>query len=180
MGGGGMTIKTGKRAAIASLFIAFLLVILPAQADELGIYAYAGKGLRNGAYNVGIGYEPIKIGNGRIGGDLEFIDAGEQPEPHRNINRFLNLNVVAHVPFSDRVTGFGKFGISSTRFSHNGTNDYEADKSFKGLTASVGLETPITKNLMLGFQVSVFEYQQANNPNMGGYSNAVLMLRYKL
>jgi opacity protein-like surface antigen len=158
----------------------FALFVSTAQADELGLYAYAGKGLRNGAYNVGAGYEPIKIGNGRFGAEVEFIDAGEQPEPHPNINRFLNLNIVGRVEFSDRVTGFGKAGISSTRYSHNGTNDYEADKSLKGFTASVGLETPLSKNTMLGFQVSVMEYQQASNPNMGGYSNAVLLLRYKL
>ena len=158
--------------------IALLLTISTAQASDF--YVCAGKGLRNGAYNVGLGYEPITIGNGKLGAELELIDAGEQPEPHPNINRFININAVAHVRFTERVTGFGKFGVSSTRFSHNGVNDYEADKAFKGWTASVGLETPLTKNLMGGAQVSVFEYQQASNPNMGGYSNAVLFLRWKL
>jgi len=158
--------------------LALLLTISTAQASDF--YVYAGKGLRNGAYNVGIGYEPITLGNAKLGTELEFIDAGEQPKPHRNINRMLNLNVVAHVKFTDHVYGFGKIGISSTRYSHNGTNDYVADKSFNGTTASVGLETPISKSLMAGFQASVMEYQQASNPNMGGYTNAVAYLRWKL
>ena len=158
--------------------IALLLTISTAQASDF--YLYAGKGLRNGAYNVGVGYEPITIGNGKLGAELEFIDAGEQPEPHKNINRFLNINAVAHVKFSDFVTGFGKIGVSSTRYSHNGTNSYQADEGFNGATASVGLETPLTKNMMGGVQVSVMEYQQASNLNMGGYSNAVLFLRWKL
>ena len=158
--------------------IALILTISTAQASDF--YLYTGKGLRNGAYNVGAGWEPITIGNGKLGAELEFIDAGEQPEPHHNINRFLNINVVAHVKFSERIYGFGKFGLSSTRYSHNGANDYVADKGFNGTTASVGLETPLTKNMMGGVQVSVMEYQQASNPNMGGYSNAVLFLRWKL
>ena len=158
--------------------IALLLTISTAQASDF--YLYAGKGLRNGAYNVGAGWEPITIGNAKIGGEVEFIDAGEQPAPHRNINRMLNLNVVSHVKFTDYVYGFGKIGISSTRYSHNGTNGYKATKDFNGYTASVGLETPLTKNLMGGVQVSVMEYQQASNPNMGGYTNAVAYLRWKL
>jgi hypothetical protein len=158
--------------------LVLLLTISTAQASDF--YVYAGKGLRNGAYNVGIGYEPISLGNAKLGTELEFIDAGEQPKPHRNINRMLNLNVVAHVKFTDHVYGFGKIGISSTRYSYNGTNCYEATKDFNGHTASVGLETPLTKNLMGGVQVSVMEYQQASNPNMGGYTNAVLFLRWKL
>jgi len=158
--------------------LALLLTISTAQASDF--YLYAGKGLRNGAYNVGAGWEPITIGNAKLGGEVEFIDAGEQPEPHKNINRFLNLNVVAHVKFSERIYGFGKFGLSSTRYSYNGTNCYVADKDFNGATAPVGLETPLSKNLMAGFQLSVFEYQQASNPNMGGYSNAVAYLRWKL
>jgi len=161
-----------------TLFAAFLL-LLPLAAQASDLYASIGKGLRHGAYNVAVGYEPINLRDGRIGIEAEFIDAGEQPNPHRNINRFLNLNIVGHVPFTEKISGFGKFGISSTRYSHNGTNDYIADESFNGMTASVGLETPLTKNLMAGFQVSVFEYQQVNNPNMGGYSNAVIMMRYK-
>jgi len=158
--------------------LALLLTISTAQASDF--YVYAGKGLRNGAYNVGAGWEPITIGNGKLGAELEFIDAGDQPEPHKNINRMLNINVVAHTKFTERITGFGKLGLSSTRYSHNGTNDYVADKGFNGMTASVGLETPLTKNLMGGVQVSVMEYQQASNHNMGGYSNAVLFLRWKL
>jgi len=158
--------------------LALLLTISTAQASDF--YLYAGKGLRNGAYNVGAGYSPIQLGSAHLGAEIELVDCGAQPEPHPNINRMLNINAVAHVRFSDNVYGFGKFGVSSTRFSHNGVNDYVADKSFKGWTASVGLETPITKNLMGGVQASVFEYQQASNPNMGGYSNAVLFLRCKL
>jgi len=158
--------------------LALLLTISTAQASDF--YISIGKGLRHGAYTVASGFEPIAVGNAKLGVELELNDAGEQPEPHKNINRFLNLSVVAHTKFTERITGFGKFGISSTRFSHNGTNDYEADKGFNGMTASVGLETPLTKNLMGGVQVSVMEYQQASNPNMGGYSNAVLFLRWKL
>jgi opacity protein-like surface antigen len=158
--------------------LALLLTVSTAQASDF--YVYAGKGLRNGAYNVGVGYEPLNLGNAKLGAELEFNDAGHQPEPYPNINRFLNINAVAHVKFSERVTGFGKIGISSTRYSHNGTNDYEADKGFNGMTASVGLETPLSKNLMLGFQASVYEYQQVNNPNKGGYSNAVVHVRWKL
>ena len=160
--------------------ILFALLVSTAQADEIGLYASAGKGLRDGAYNVAVGYEPLRIGIGRLGAEVEFIDAGKQPTPHKNINRFLNLNIVAHVPFNEHVTGFGKIGVTSTRYSENNTNCYQADEEFKGYTASVGLETPITNNMIVGFQVSVMEYQQASNPNMGGYSNAVLMLRYKL
>ena len=158
--------------------LAFILTVSTAQASDL--YVYAGKGLRNGAYNVGVGYEPITIGNGKLGAELEFIDAGEQPEPHKNVNRMLNLNVVAHANWTEHIIGFGKIGISSTRFSRNGTNSYEADKGFNGMTASVGLETPLTKNLMGGVQVSVMEYQQASNPNMGGYTNAVAYMRWKI
>jgi len=158
--------------------LALLLTVSTAQASDF--YLYAGKGLRNGAYNVGVGWEPITIGNGKLGAELELIDAGEQPEPHHNINRFLNINVVAHTKFSERIYGFWKFGVSSTRYSYNGTNDYEADNGFNGTTASIGLETPISKNLIGGVQVSVMEYQQASNPNMGGYTNAVAYLRWKL
>jgi len=163
---------------IKTLFLLFALAAQFAQASDF--YLSAGKGLRNGAYAVSAGFEPLHVDNSKFGFEIELNDAGEQPEPHRNINRMLNLSAVAHVKISERIYGLGKFGVSSTRFSHNGTNDYIADKTFKGWTASVGLETPLNKHLMGGVQVSVFEYQQASNPNMGGYSNVVLFVRWML
>jgi hypothetical protein len=157
-----------------------LFFLTPVAYADSDIYLSLGKGLRHGAYNVAAGWEPITLGHAKLGAELEFIDCGEQPDPYQNINRMLNINAVAHVKFNDYVTGFGKYGVSSTRYSHNGTNSYEADDGFVGTTASVGLETPLNKNLMVGFQASVFEYQQSNNPNMGGYSNAVIHVRWKL
>jgi hypothetical protein len=157
-----------------------MFLLTPVAYADSDLYLSLGKGLRHGAYNVAAGYEPLQVGNSKFGLEIELNDAGDQPEPHKNINRMLNLSAVAHVKISERIYGLGKLGISSTRFSRNGTNDYEADKSFNGTTASVGLETPLSKDLMVGFQASVFEYQQTNNPNKGGYSNAVIHVRWKL
>ncbi len=160
--------------------LALLLSTIILSAEASDVYFSAGKGLREGAYAVAVGYEPLKVGNGQFGVEVELNDAGKQPEPHKNINRMLNLSLTGNVKFNDYLYGFGKFGISSTRYSHNGTNNYEADKSFKGTTASVGIETPVHKNIRVGIQVSVFEYQQANNPNMGGYANGILFIKLKI
>jgi len=158
--------------------LALLLGISTAQASDF--YLFAGKGTRPGAAAAAVGYLPVRIGNGAFGVEVELNDCGEQPNPHQNINRMLNFNLVGRAAFNKYLYGFGKIGMSSTRYSINGTNEYVADKGLTGYTAAVGVETPISKTLLLGLQASVFEYQQASNPNMGGYSNVVLFVRWLL
>jgi hypothetical protein len=158
--------------------IALILTIQFAHAGDF--YLIAGKGTRHGAAAVAVGYLPVNVGNGAFGVEVELNDCGEQPNPHQNINRMLNFNLVGRAAFNKYLYGFGKIGASSTRYSFNGTNDYAADKGLTGHTAAIGVETPISETLLLGLQASVFEYQQSSNPNMGGYSNLVLFVRWLL
>jgi hypothetical protein len=157
---------------------AAVLATIPALASA-DAYVAAGHGFRAQSWHAAIGATPLQFERGRIGGELAFYSMGEQPEGYENINRMAEVNVVGFADFTDRFTGFAKLGANSTRWSHNGTNDYDrSGDSLWGWQAGVGVETPITRNLSAYLQVTTYEYRQVNNPNNGGYTYSGLGVRY--
>ena len=163
------------------------LVLLGILAVGLG---YSGSVLATGY--VGVGYDmrmraqsyDVTVGwlhDIGLGVEVGFENMGEQPPGYPNINRFVTLNGVGYTKFHDRLYGYGKMGIHTSKYSHNGTNNYDRSKdSLIGYQAAVGLETPLYKNtVMLYGQWAVYEYRQVNNPNMGGFHKPSLGIRVK-
>lgn len=147
-----------------------LLCLLSTQAVA-DTYITLGHGFRYEAYNVAVGHHLIDLDNAKIGVEAEFASMGQQPPGYPNINRMVNLTGIVHSHLGGNLYGFGKFGINNTRFSHNGTNDYDRAKdTLWGYAASVGLEYRLTDNVHLHGGVQTHEYRQVNNPNMGGFT----------
>lgn len=160
------------------LLIALLaLTAMPIHASD--VFVTAGKGTRAGAFNASVGWMPVKLNAGAFGLEVEYTDCGEQPEPLPNINRMLALNVIGRAQFSPSVSAYGKVGMHTTRYSYNGTNDYEHDREPTGWNVSVGLDTPLGKHLHLAGQVTVFDYRQVSGVNHGGYVHPSIGLRYQ-
>ncbi len=163
---------------LPNIISAVIASLLYSNNANSAIYLEAAKGFRGGSYNVSAGWEPIKLDNGTIGGEIAYTDCGDQPDGN-NINRMLQFNITGHVKFSPRIHGFAKIGVNNTDTSYNGTNTYDrSGDSLWGYNAGAGLETPLGYNTMLYAQVTVFEYRQVNNPNMGGYTYPSIGLRY--
>jgi opacity protein-like surface antigen len=157
-----------------------LLLILFSSIASAEVYLTVGHGFRAQSYRAAAGWLPFDLGNGRMGAEVGFSSMGEQPEGYNNINRMAEINIAAYIQFNDRLTGFGKVGANNTKWSHNGTNDYDrSGDSLWGWHVSIGLETPITENLFLQGQVATYEYRQVNNPNMGGYTYPSIGIRWR-
>jgi hypothetical protein len=153
--------------------------IIPALASADASLA-VGHGFRADSWHAAAGVTPLQFERGRIGGELAFYSMGEQPDGFENINRMAEINLIGFSDFTDRVTGFAKVGANNTRWSHNGTNDYDrSGDSLWGWQAGVGLETAIAGDLSAYMQVTTYEYRQVNNPNKGGYTYSGFGLRYR-
>jgi hypothetical protein len=162
------------RSIIAFLFALFTL---PVHADA---YVAAGHGFRAQSGHVAVGVTPVHFDRARLGGELAFYSMGEQPEGFENINRMAEVNLVGFADFTERITGFAKFGANNTHWSHNGTNDYDrSGDSLWGWHGGVGVETSIAGGLSGYLQATAYQYRQVNNPNNGGYTYAGFGLRYR-
>ncbi len=159
---------------LAHIFL-LLLVCATAHADA---YLSAGASYREGSKQVSAGVLSRVTDQLKIGIEMEFTDCGKQPSPHDNINRMLSMSLVAVSDVNEKYSVFGKFGANSTMFSHNGENDYKADESFKGVNAAAGMLYKINDRVSAYIQATVFQYQQANNKNFGGYTTVFGGLRY--
>ena len=159
--------------------LALALLATPALAVEP--YVAVSHGFRAESYGVAVGADIIKLDNGSFGVEGAFTSMGRQPAGYHNINRMAEVNLVAHVKFSERVYGFAKVGANNTAWSHNGTNSYDrSGDSLWGWHVGAGLEMPLpfTDNLMLQAGMTTYEYVQVNNPNKGGFSHQYVGLRY--
>lgn len=158
------------------LILIALFFPMYSQADG---YISVDTNFREEGFTFAAGWLPFKLDNGSIGGEIAFTSCGKQPEGFNNINKMLQANLVGRVYFSPSIIGFGKVGIHTTEYSENGTNDYDRKgDSLIGYNATAGIETPITENIMLYGSVTVFEYRQVNNKNMGGYTYPSIGFKY--
>lgn len=158
---------------------AFLIVLftLPAHA---GTYVATGHGFRTQSWHAAAGITPLEFERSRVGVEVAAYSMGEQPDGFENINRMAEINVVGFADFTDRFTGFAKFGANNTKWSHNGTNDYDrAGDNLWGWHGGVGVETPIAGGLSGYLQVTTYQYRQVNNPHNGGYTYSGFGLRYR-
>jgi hypothetical protein len=131
--------------------------------------------LRDQSYDVTAGW----LSDRGLGVEVGFENMGRQPPGFPNINKFVTLNLVGRTKFYDWLYGYGKGGIHTSKYSYNGTNDYDrSGDSLIGYQAAVGLETPVYKDsVMLYAQYTVYEYRQVNNPNMGGFHKPSIGIR---
>jgi len=162
-------------ALIIAVF--FFLCTLPAKASD--IYVSAGLGVRSGSMNASVGWLPINLDGGDLGIELEYTNCGEQPEPIKNINKFVELSVLGRAKFSKHITAYGKAGMHTSRLSYNGFNDHKHTKEPWGWQVGVGVETPIMPSTYIQAQVTVFDYTQVTGVHFGGYVHSSIGLRYQ-
>lgn len=167
------------KTAIASVLVAVTVSFCHLAPATAGPYVSAGYDirLRDQSYDVNIGW----LHSSGLGVDVGFENMGRQPPGFPNVNKFVTLSAIGYTKFFDRLYGYGKAGIHTSKYSHNGTNNYDrSGDSLIGYQAAVGLETPLYKDkVMLYGQVAVYQYRQVNNPNMGGYNKPSIGLRVK-
>jgi len=162
------------RKLIVSLAALAALTSAPTHAD---VYVAAGYDvrMRDQSYDVALGW----LHRSGLGVEVAFENMGEQAPGFPNLNKFLSVSAIGYTKFSDRLYGYGKFGVHTSKFSHNGTNSYDREgDSLIGYQAAVGLETPLYRDTVkLYGQFAVYEYRQVNNPNMGGFHKPSVGLR---
>lgn len=170
-----LKLKSHVMVAALALVAGAVYATRDAHAD---VYVAAGYGatLRDKSVDLTAGW----LHSSGLGVEIGYENMGRQPAGYNNVNKFLTLNVVGFTKFSDRLYGYGKAGIHSSKLSHNGTNNYDrSGDSLIGYQAAVGLETPLYKGVTLYGQWSVYEYRQVNNPNMGGFHKPSVGVRIK-
>jgi len=162
------------------LKVKYLLVIgLPLLVKYTSVYAdpyiALGHGFRGESGHIALGYKFTD----NIAAETAFYSMGDQPPGFENINRMAELNVLGFTKFNNKLLGFGKFGANNTKWSHNGTNDYDrSNDSLWGWHGGVGIELLLKDNLSMYAQATTYQYRQVNNPNMGGYTYSGLGFRY--
>lgn len=168
-----MSFNLRRYAAIVSLALSSCMP-MPALADPYAAVGYDMR-MRDKSVDVTLGW----LHESGLGVEMGYENMGRQPAPHRNINQFATVNVVGFHKVNEHLTWYAKAGIHTSKWSHNGTNDYDRSKdSLIGYQAAMGVETPLYKGATLYAQYTVYEYRQVNNPNMGGFHKPSFGLRY--
>ncbi len=141
-----------------------LLLGLLATAPAHGISIAAGRGSR--PHNLDLALRAGAF-------EAEYVDEGEQPEGIPDINRIVNLDLLAR---SDgRLAAFAKLGLSSSRLSHNGGgNGYRNHTGFTGENAGLGLEGALTRSFGWRLQWLWMRYQQCSVPDYETFNTVTL------
>lgn len=156
-----------------------LPLILLSNLAYADVYMALGASAREKSYNVSVGWHPLETESAKIGAEVEFASMGKQPSGYNNINRMVSVSAVAHVHLIGDVYGFGKFGINNTKYSYNGTNNYDrSNDSLWGTVTAVGVEYKYTDNLYFQVHGDTHRYRQVNNPNIGGFTYIGAGIRY--
>jgi len=140
-----------------------------------GPYAGAGLSYQPGAWNATVGYKLTKL----IGVEAEYIDAGSDPVGITNLKSLVNLDLIFRADLTNKLTGFGKFGVTAAKFYYDSPTDKEYPAGFVGYNIGVGVEYPVNKQTRLQLQYFIIDYLQAD-PFMGTYGYSSLGLNYTL
>jgi len=162
-----VTIMHKLATAFGRFFFACALGIPAAHAADIAI----GRSIR--PHNIDIA--------ARFGyAEIEFIDEGEQPNGIPNRNRVVNLDAVLPL-HAGRWTLYAKAGLSSSRFSYNGSgNGYHNRTGFTGQNAGIGVEYALTPQWAVRVQTVWMRYQQSDIPayECFTYTSAMLVFNF--
>lgn len=115
-----------------------------------------------------------------VGAQLEYIDEGKQPAPIANVNRALNLDAVAVLPFG-RLAFTAKAGFTSSRLSHNGSgNGWENKTGFTGWNTGAGAGLQLTQRWGLHLELTRLRYQQSDKAAFEYYTFAHLAVTFTI
>jgi hypothetical protein len=106
------------------------------------------------------------VGWGRAAAQLEYIDEGQQPFGILNVNKVVNTDIVYFVRAGGQVKLNFKFGLTMSRYSHNGSgNHYVNDTYFTGWNSGIGLEYQLPRGWFAHAEVMRMRYQQTDKPD---------------
>ena len=147
------------RGRCCALFLG-LLATAPAHGTSLAI----GRGSRPHNLDLALRVGPF---------EAEYLDEGEQPYGIPDINRIVNLDLLAHT--DGRLAAYAKAGLSSSRLSYNGGgNGYPNHTGFTGENAGVGLDAALTQHFGVRLQWLWMRYQQCSVPDYETFSTVTL------
>ncbi|MDY0331139.1 MAG: outer membrane beta-barrel protein [Thiomonas sp.] len=118
-------------------------------------------------------------GSGWLAPEIEFVSEGRQPDHIPNINRVLMLNAVATANLTDRLQGFVKAGLASSRWSTNGSgNGYRSPGRF-GYDVGAGLTYWLTPRWGLRLETLYMHHQQSDVPQFEHFTQTVVQVVWR-
>lgn len=151
---------------LSALLLAFAST---AHAFELA----AGPSARPQSYALGL------RGAGPIAPEVQFVSEGRQPFGIPNINRVLMLNMVATVPLSRRLDVFAKAGITSSRFSTNGSGNGYRNPGRAGYDVGLGATYWLAPQWGLRVETTRMRHQQSDVPAFETFTETTVQIVYR-
>lgn len=159
--------------------LGFLTLTVTATAKDF--YVTAGHGFREHSVAASLGWTPVKIGNAKIGAELEFKGLGKQPEGFDNLSKMASIFLVGEIPITEKISLYGKVGANNTHWSYNGSgNGYvRGNESLWGSVTGVGARYNFVKNAFIQIDFQTYEYMQVDQPVIGGYGHGSISLGFR-